>query len=98
MNLASFTQAADAQNTDMLVGYRTAAAGGERRWPFSVLVTAVSEQLAGGNVSFVAFPANSAAAGAIGQLSYDNGVFAVYIGQAGSGGPNWIFIGAFERD
>ena len=95
MNLSGFTQRADLQDTDHLVGYRTAAAGGESRWTYLLLKTALAAEVSG--IVVVPFPANSAASGAIGQVSYDNGVFAVYIGQSGSGGPNWIFIGAFER-
>jgi hypothetical protein len=42
MSFAGFTQGADIQNTDHLVGYRAAAAGGERRWTVAMLKAAVA--------------------------------------------------------
>jgi hypothetical protein len=85
----------DIQDTDNLVGYRTAAAAGEGRWTFLVLKTAILAGAAG--IQVVSPPANSAASGAYGQISYDNGVLGIYVGRAGVGGPNWIFINTFER-
>jgi len=46
--------------------------------------------------TLVAMPVNSAAAGAPGQVAYENGVFATYIGAGG--GVNWIFINAYEKE
>ncbi len=96
MNLNDFTSRGDIQDTDELVGKRGSAAGAESRWTFLVLKTALLAAI--GGIAYVAFPANSAASGALGQISYDSGVLAIYIGRSGAGGPNWVFFNVFERD
>lgn len=96
MTLNDFTSRGDVQNTDEFVGKRGSAAGAESRWTFAVLLAAIQANISG--ISHVSFPANSAASGALGQVSYADGVIAIYVGLGGSGGPNWVFINASERD
>jgi len=92
MNLNDFTPRADILDGDHIVTKRGTASGAEGLTLWSTIKAAI-----GSGITVVAFPANSAASGAIGQIACNADVLGVYVGQGGSGGVNWVFMHIHQR-
>jgi hypothetical protein len=85
------------ESGDAFFSKRGSAAGAEGMTPFAVLLAALLAEI-GSGFSVVTFPADSAAAGAIGQIAINTatGVLGIYVGLAADEGPNWVFLNYHE--